>query len=58
MTLYHIFDPLPTLKNKCVVFYFRAAAYIKIQKFDQARDDCKAALSLNPSYARAYGRLG
>ena len=36
----------------------RAAAYIKLQELQKALDDCKHALTLNPTYARAYGRMG
>ena len=36
----------------------RAAAHIKLDNLDSAVTDCKKALSLNPNYARAYGRLG
>jgi Tfp pilus assembly protein PilF len=37
---------------------YRAAAYIKIQELQKALDDCKKAISLNPGYARAHGRMG
>ena len=36
----------------------RAAAYIKLQKLDEGLEDCKRAVFLNPSYARAHGRMG
>ena len=36
----------------------RAAAYIKLQELQKALEDCKKAVELNPSYARAHGRMG
>jgi len=47
-----------TLKSETSILIFRAAANIKLEKLDVAIEDCKKALSLNPSYARAHGRLG
>ena len=39
-------------------YFIRAAAYIKLENYDKGTEDCKKAISLNPDYARAYGRLG
>lgn len=36
----------------------RAAAYSKIGNYQQAIADCLDALSIDPSYSKAYGRLG
>lgn len=36
----------------------RAAAYSRLEKHDQAIADCKVAIRLDPTYGKAYGRLG
>lgn len=36
----------------------RAAAYTRLLKDREAIDDCKEAINLDPSYGKAYGRLG
>ena len=36
----------------------RAAAYIKMKQLEAALGDCTRAVSLDPIYARAHGRLG
>lgn len=47
------FDP----KNP--IFYCnRAAAYIRLNDNERAVIDCKSAISYNPNYGKAYGRLG
>ena len=38
--------------------YDRAAGLIKQQKLDEALEDCRQSLKLNPDYARAHGRMG
>lgn len=44
---------------KNAVYYCnRAAAYSKLEKHILAIDDCKRAINLDPSYGKAYGRLG
>lgn len=41
------------------VFYCnRAAAYSKMGEFQKACEDCKMSLRYDPSYGKAYGRLG
>jgi len=35
----------------------RAIAYLKIENFDLAMNDCKMALEVNPSFAKAYNRM-
>jgi len=37
---------------------FRAAAYSKISKHKQAIEDCQKALTIDPLYSKAYGRMG
>lgn len=39
-------------------FCNRAAGLIKQQKLDEALEDCRKSLVLNPDYARAHGRMG
>ena len=41
-----------------IIFFIRAAAYIKINDLQNALEDCQKAVSLNPNYSRAYGRMG
>jgi len=41
------------------VFYCnRAAAYSRLGDYQKAADDCKMSLRYDPSYSKAYGRLG
>lgn len=40
------------------LFCFRAAAYTKLFQHEQAVEDCKEALHLDPDYGKAYGRMG
>ena len=35
----------------------RAASYIAIKEYKKALDDCKAAIRINPDFARVYKRL-
>ena len=35
----------------------RAIAYLKIENFDLAMNDCKMALEVNPTFAKAYNRM-
>ena len=35
----------------------RAIAYLKTGKFELAMNDCKKALNVNPSFAKAYNRM-
>lgn len=36
----------------------RAVAFLKLQEYQKAIDDCERALELDPDYSKAYGRLG
>lgn len=44
--------------NNAVYFCNRAAAYSKLDQHTAAIVDCKQAIALDPSYGKAYGRLG
>ena len=35
----------------------RAASYIAVKEYKKALDDCKAAIRINPDFARVYKRL-
>lgn len=37
---------------------FRAAAYSKIGNYAGAVRDCEEAISIDPGYSKAYGRMG
>ena len=37
---------------------FRAAAYSKLGKHKNAIEDCQRALTIDPLYSKAYGRMG
>ncbi|VDN04634.1 unnamed protein product [Thelazia callipaeda] len=39
-------------------FCNRAAAYCRLEQYDLAIQDCRAALALDPKYSKAYGRMG
>lgn len=44
--------------NTHIYYSNRAAAYIYKKEFKDAVDDCQQAISLCPSYSKAYARLG
>ncbi|CAB0035055.1 unnamed protein product [Trichogramma brassicae] len=47
------------MDNRNAIFYCnRAAVYSKIGNHHSAIKDCEAALSIDPTYSKAYGRLG
>lgn len=35
----------------------RAIAYLKVENFELAMNDCKTALNVNPKFAKAYNRM-
>ena len=39
-------------------YHHRAAAYMYLQDYIKAKNDCKVAVKINPQYSRAYHRLG
>jgi len=44
--------------NNAVYYCNRAAAYSKLSDFTNSIEDCKNALKIDPSYGKAWGRLG
>lgn len=44
--------------NNPVYYCNRAAAYSRLNNHHATIDDCKAALKIEPTYSKAYGRLG
>lgn len=38
-------------------FTNRAIAYLKVDKFERAKQDCQRALDIDPNFAKAYNRL-
>ncbi len=44
--------------NNAVYYCNRAAAYSKVSDFTSSIEDCKNALKIDPSYGKAWGRLG
>lgn len=44
--------------NNAVYFCNRAAALSRLDKHQEAINDCQTAVKLDPSYSKAYGRLG
>ncbi|RNA17139.1 Small glutamine-rich tetratricopeptide repeat-containing alpha [Brachionus plicatilis] len=45
-------------KSNAVYYCNRAAAYSKLSDFNSSIEDCKNALKIDPSYGKAWGRLG
>ncbi len=43
---------------ECGFASFRAAAYCRMEQYDLAIQDCRTALALDPTYSKAYGRMG
>lgn len=41
-----------------VCFLCRAAAYSKLGNYAGAVQDCERAISIDPNYSKAYGRMG
>lgn len=41
-----------------IYFCNRAAAYSKLERHQDAVEDCKIALQMDPSYGKAFGRMG
>jgi small glutamine-rich tetratricopeptide repeat-containing protein alpha len=48
----------PRGPNSHIYYCNRAAAYCHQNNYQLAASDCEAALALNPSYVKAYSRLG
>lgn len=39
-------------------FSLRAAAHSKLGNYTEATGDCERAIAIDPSYSKAYGRMG
>lgn len=47
------------LDGRNAVYYCnRAAAHSKLNQHQNAIDDCKKAINIDPLYSKAYGRMG
>ena len=44
--------------NNAVYYSNRAAAYSKLDDHTRAIQDCEKAVSIDPTYSKAYGRMG
>ena len=51
------FSLLIELQPNEAIYTNRAAAYITLKDFKKALDDCKAALTHNPQFGKAYKRM-
>jgi len=38
--------------------FFRAAAFNKLERYEEAIEDCNDAIEMDPAYSKAYGRKG
>ena len=50
-------DAIETKNDEPAFYTNRAIAFIKLENFAKAQEDCKAALRVNPKFAKAYNRL-
>ena len=50
-------EAIDTLSNEPAYYTNRAIAYLKVDNFDLAMNDCKKALDINPKFAKAYNRM-
>ena len=53
----HYSEAIELCPTEPAYFTNRAIAYLKIDKFDEAKGDCQQALNINPNFAKAYNRL-
>lgn len=44
--------------NNAIYYGNRAAAYARLNDFENSIKDCQKALAIDPKYAKAYGRMG
>jgi DnaJ family protein C protein 7 len=45
-------------KLNAIIYANRALAYMKVQKYEQGRDDCDSSIDLDPNYYKSYLRRG
>jgi small glutamine-rich tetratricopeptide repeat-containing protein alpha len=53
-----IFRAIELDGRNAVYFCNRAAAHSKLNQHQFAIDDCKKAITIDPLYSKAYGRMG
>ena len=41
-------------KLNAIIYANRALAYMKVQKYEQGRDDCDASIDLDPNYYKVF----
>lgn len=41
-----------------LIFLSRAAAHSKLGNYTEATSDCEKAIAIDPTYSKAYGRMG
>ncbi|KAK1264082.1 hypothetical protein QJS04_geneDACA022320 [Acorus gramineus] len=47
------------LCRKNAIYYCnRAAAFTQIHKYNEAIEDCRISIEIDPNYSKAYSRLG
>jgi len=53
----HYTDAIQNDSTKEMYYCNRAAAYTNLEKYHEALDDCKKAISINENYAKAFSRM-
>lgn len=48
----------PERGSWCGAFPRRAAAHSKLGNYTEATCDCERAIGIDPTYSKAYGRMG
>lgn len=48
----------PERGSLCGAFPRRAAAHSKLGNYTEATCDCERAIGIDPTYSKAYGRMG
>ena len=54
----HALPPRLTWGSEFATFPFRAAAHSKLGNYTEATGDCERAIGIDPTYSKAYGRMG
>lgn len=58
LNIFRLFRAISLDATNPVFYCNRAAAYSRLGDYQKAADDCKMSLRYDPSYSKAYGRLG